>query len=124
MSTSGVVDATETLSRYIYSRNHYRSSDQTVRYSAFIPPEDNRLSIFRISGLQEADIWKIGEGLRRQQLHGRADIEAVVVNEIGLGIVADDIPPRHANIIGWPEEASAIKLKAIELADKAILRLK
>ncbi len=44
--------------------------------------------------------------------------------EAGLFIDPDDIPPRHANIIGWPDEDSAIKLAAIELAQKAKLRMK
>lgn len=124
MPTSTAVHETETLSRFIYSRNHFRASDHAVRYSAFIPPEDKRLSVFRISGLQEAEIWGIGEGLRQQQLQGRADIKAEIAIEIGFGIEADDIPPRHANIIGWPDEASEVKLKAMELAEKAQLHLK
>lgn len=118
------VETEEILARYIYSKNHYRSSDHTARHSVFMPPEDRRLSVFRISGLQENDVWSIGDNLRSQPSLGRADIKALSVLEIGLLIDADDIPPRHANIIGWPEEASAIKLKAMELAEKASLRLK
>ena len=118
------VEAEEILARYLYSRNHYRSSDNTVKHSAFMPPEDRRLSVFRISGLQENDIWSIGDSLRTQPSLGRADIMALSVLQSGLLIDADDIPPRHANITGWPEEASAMKLKAIELAEKACLRLK
>jgi hypothetical protein len=114
----------EILARYIFTKSHFRNSDRTVKYSAFIPPEDRRLSVFQISGLQDAEIWKIGEKLREQTLLGRADVESALVKTIGLGIVADDIPPRHANIIGWPEEASAIKLKAMELAKEAELHLK
>lgn len=114
----------EILARYLYSRNHYRSSDNTVKHSAFIPPEDKRLSVFRISGLHENEVWSIGSNLRPQPLLGRADIKALFVSETGLLIDVDDIPPRHANIIGWPEESSAIKLIAIELAEKACLQLK
>lgn len=118
------VETEETLARYLYSKNNYRSSDLTVKYSAFMPPEDKRLSVFRISELTENDVWSIGVNLRPQPLLGRADIKALYVSEIGLLIDADDIPQRHANIIGWPEEASAIKLKAVELAEKACLCLK
>lgn len=118
------VEAEEILARFLYSRNHYRSSDNTVKYSAFIPPEDRCLSVFRTSGLHENDVWSIGDSLRVQPSLGRADITALSVLESGLLIVADDIPPRHANITGWHGEASAIKLKAIELAEKACLMLK
>jgi hypothetical protein len=89
-----------------------------------MPPEDKRLSVFRISGLHENEVWSTGVNLRSQTLVGRADIKALSVLETGLLIDADDIPPHHANIIGWPEEASAIKLKAVELAEKACLHLK
>lgn len=92
-----------------------------------MPPPDRRLSVFRISGLSEAEIWDIGENVGRQRdkaLLGRADIEALPVYEVGLFIDPDDTPPRHANIIGWPDEDSAIKLAALELAKKAQLHLK
>lgn len=114
----------EILARYIFTKSQIRISDRMVKYSAFIPPEDRRLSVFRISGLQDAEIWKIGEKLRSQTLLGRADVESALVKKIGLGIEADDIPARHANIIGWPDELSAIKLKAMELAKEAELHLK
>ncbi|MEW6001796.1 MAG: hypothetical protein AB1638_04000 [Nitrospirota bacterium] len=97
-----------------------------VKYSVFIPPANRRLSVFRISGLSESDVWRIGETVGTQRalpLLARANIKAVSVTEIGLEIDADDVPPRHASIIGWPEEASAIKLKAIELAGRSLLRL-
>lgn len=112
------------MARYIFSKNQIKISDHTVKYSAFIPPRDGLLSVFRISGLQENQIWEVGCGLRLLPLLGRADIKASAVTKTGLSIDADDIPPRHANIFGWPAESSAIKLKAIELAEKAELYLK
>jgi len=114
----------EFLARYIYSRNHYRSSDSTVKYAAFIPPQDKRLSVFRISGLAEKEIWDMGNKLRAHSILGRADIRAADVSETGLQLDPDDIPQRHVNITGWPEESSAIKLKAMVLAEKARFKLK
>ena len=118
------VDASEILARYIFTKNHYRTSDNTVKYSAFLPPPDKRLSVFRTSGMGEHAIWALGESLRQQRLKGRADIRAAAVVETGLAIDADDIPPRHANIVGWPDDHSAIMLKALELSQQAHLRLK
>jgi hypothetical protein len=118
------VDAAEIFSRYIFSKNQYRASDKTVRHSAFMPPPDKRLSVFRTSGMGEHAIWALGESLRLQTLKGRADIRAAAVEQTGLAIDADEIPPRHANIIGWPHDHSAIILKALELSQKAHLRLK
>jgi hypothetical protein len=118
------VDPAETLARFLYSKNHYKPSDHTVRYAAFMPPTSKRLSVFRIFTLQENEIWKLGDTLRIEPPLGRADIKALVVTETGLTVEADDIPPRHANIIGWPNESSEIKLKALILAEKALLRMK
>lgn len=85
------------------------------------------MSVFCVSGLSENAIWEIGENVGNQsdrKLLGRADIAALPVYEAGLSIDRNDIPFRHANIIGWPDEDSAIKLAAIELAQKAELSLK
>jgi hypothetical protein len=89
-----------------------------------MPPEDKRLSVFRTSGLREYEIWELGGSLRAKLCWGRADIAAGDVSETGLAVAADDIPPRHANIVGWPDDNSAIKLKALELSERAHLRLK
>jgi len=118
-------DATETLARYIYSKNHYKASDRTVKYAAFVPQKDNnRLSVFRISGLEENEIWKIAKDLRAQPLLARADIQATSVFEASLAIERDDTPPGHANIVGWPEKDAEIKLKAVTLAEKANLLMR
>jgi hypothetical protein len=121
------VDPNENFSRYLFSRNNYSPTKQIVHYTAFIPPPDKRLSVFCVSGLSENAIWEIGENVGNQsdrKLSGRADIAALPVYEAGLSIDRNDIPFRHANIIGWPDEDSAIKLAAIELAQKAELSLK
>jgi len=118
------LDRTETLARYLYSKNQYRPSDNSVKHNAFIPPPNKQLSVFRITALLENEIWRIGDSLSDRTPLGRADIQAESVYDADLLIFLDDIPPRHANIINWPEEQSAIKLKAIELAQKARLELK
>jgi hypothetical protein len=87
-------------------------------------PADKRLSVFRTSGLEEHAIWILGESLRAQPLKGRADITAAAVEETGLAVDADDIPPRHANVVGWPDDHSAIELKALELSQRAHLSLR
>ncbi|MCG6551798.1 MAG: hypothetical protein L7F77_05680 [Candidatus Magnetominusculus sp. LBB02] len=92
-----------------------------------MPPQNRLLSVFRIFDLDNNDIWALGDKvgvLRKLPLLARADIIAVQVNDVGLEIDANDDPPRHANIVGWPKEKSEIKLKAIELAERAQLYLK
>jgi hypothetical protein len=114
----------EQLARYLFSKNHYRPSDRTVKHSAFIPPPDKKLSVFQITDLPEIDIWSMGENLRDRLLVGRADILAGYVYKADLSIDLDNNPPKHANIIGWPDEPSAVKLRALELAEQATLHLK
>jgi hypothetical protein len=89
-----------------------------------MPPSNRRLSVFRIINLTEGETWKLGDEIRPEPVLGRADIKAQGVTEAVLTVEADDIPPRHANIIGWPVDSSEVKLKAIVLAEKAVLQLK
>jgi hypothetical protein len=104
-----------------------------VKHQAFLPmrnPETLLLetSVFRISHLKDDEIWDIGqrEVIRNsgRRLHGRADIILSKVLENGLSISPDDPPPRHANIVGWPDEESKQKMIAIALAAEAQLRLR
>lgn len=118
------IGANEILARYIYSKHAYRPSDHTVKHTAFRPRDGKRVSVFRTVGLNENEIWSLGETLRPKPLRGRADIATLDVLGTGLTVDADDVPPRHANITGWPAEDSAILLKAIELAEMAMLFLK
>lgn len=123
------ISISEELAKFIFNKSQFSSSNNRVKYSVFLPPPNRRLSVFRISGLSVQEVWEIGEtvGLLRAiplSPLARADIKASSVLDAELEIDADDIPPRHANIVGWLEEDSAIKLKAIELAEKAQLHLK
>lgn len=117
----------EDLAKFIFNRSQFSALNERVKYSVYIPPPNKRLSVFRISGVPEIEVWKIGKDVgneRKLPLLARADIKVSAVTETGLRIDSDNIPPRHANIVGWPEDASEVKLKAMELAEKAQLHLK
>ena len=113
------------VSRYILSRSQF--SVNRVKPAAFLPPDDGRLSVFGIDGLFEAGIWSIGMTWvaqpRGATLYARADVASSAVEDSGLRVDVDNTPPRHANVIGWPDEKSAQKLKAGILAEAASLRL-
>ncbi len=119
----------EVIARYITSKRWYSREKNVVKPQAFMPPPDLRLSVFRIDNLSEPEIWKIGLkkviGKMNQirNLQGRADFQALNILEINLQINPDNTPPRHANIIGWPELKEERKSIAQELAAKASLRL-
>lgn len=121
------VDPGENLARYILHKSHFSSQQKRVKYAVFMPAPTGETSVFRISNLSEDEIWEIGRRdvaqKREMPLLGRADISAFYVFNKNLKIIPDNIPPRHANIIGWPEEKSAQKLIAMELAENARLHL-
>ena len=107
-------------------RSQFKSSENKVKYSAFIPPQSLKLSVYRISGIQNQEIWNMGnEYVAKPQsktVLGRADILASEVLNLGEGLSLEPDPkphPRHANITGWAVDKSKQKLVAIKLADKA-----
>jgi len=85
-------------------------------------------SIYQISDFGESEIWDIGqrevvEIRPGRRLHGRADIAASEVGRQGLEISVNNIPPRHATIVNWPDEISEQILRATELATNSNLHL-
>lgn len=119
----------ENLARYITSKGWFSREKNRVKPRAFMPPPDLRLSVYRTYNLSEPEIWKIG--LKRvigkmrepRNLYGRADIQASKIMEKKLNINPDNVPPRHAEIIGWPELKEKQKSIAQELAAEASLNL-
>lgn len=115
----------EPLTRFIFSRSHFNVPKNRVKHQAFLPPTDLKLSVFRIEGLTDGEVWQIGEGLeaeRDDHLHARADLASDAVVTVGLSAIRDEPPPRHANIIGWPpDDKDSRKILAMELAAVASL---
>lgn len=120
--------AQEVLARYILQKSHFSIQQQRVKYAVFLPAPNGKTSVFRISNLTENEIWELGSKEVAQKRHlpllGRADISACAVFSANLKITPDNTPPRHANITAWPEEKSAQKLIAMQLASQAQLYLK
>ena len=112
------------FTRFLFHSSEFAA--QKVRHSAFMPPKKSlKKSISVIEGLTEAEIWEDGrlvESLRTDeaQLKARADFSSQVVADVGLDIEYDRTPyPRHANLIGWPEDKDERQAKAQRLADAA-----
>jgi hypothetical protein len=101
------------------------------QWRAFRPkPADKDLSIARIEGLTTAEIWLLGDELASRPSHrtvyGRADFDqarvrtVVVKSGARLDVVAQEPPPRHAIIIGWPDDQNERKTICIQLAAEAV----
>jgi hypothetical protein len=120
----------ESLARYLTQSNHFRPQDHSVKPKAFAPPPDLRLSVFRIDGLTIEAVWEIGQAnvvdrmSEPRNLHGIADVKASAIRDVDLQIDPDNVPPRHACIVGWPEDKSKQILIQLELAAKAKLVLR
>lgn len=125
--------STDWLARFIFSRQHYSPQKNAVKYGAFLPVRNSEtsileVSVFRISSLQDDEIWRIGEREVAQKsgrtLRARADITVSGVQDKQLRVDLDDVPLRHVNITGWPEEKSEQISIAINLAADSLLRVK
>jgi hypothetical protein len=121
----------ESLARYLTQSNHYRLQDHSVKPKAFEPPSSTlRLSVFRMDGLSIEEVWAIGQSnvvdrmSEPRSLHGLADIKASAIRDVDLQIDPDNVPRRHACIVGWPEDKSKQILIQLELAAKAKLVLR
>ena len=83
-----------------------------MKFRAFLPPStESTLSVSRLHGLSEAEIWQLGdadvaaEGGRT--IYARANFSPgmladVRANGSALSMVPAEPPVRHANVIGWP----------------------
>jgi hypothetical protein len=112
----------EALAKFILSSRHFSAAKKRVMSAAFIPPPGKGSSVFRISELALEDVRIIGSAVASARqpprtLYGHALLLAQAVLEASLDVVAVEPPPRHADIIGWPNEKDAQLEIAQSLAD-------
>lgn len=55
------VSPTEILSRFVTSKQHYRPSNNTIKWNAFMPDKKGETSVFRTSGISDNEIWSLGD---------------------------------------------------------------
>jgi hypothetical protein len=111
----------EPLARFIFSRRHFSPTKEIVKAPAFIPnPDDLQTSVFRIYDLIERQIRDVGEDVGRTQIpprspRARGEIKVQSVINVGLGVLPDEPPPRHAEIVGWPRDDKPQQLEIAKL---------
>ena len=117
------LNSLEILSRFVLQTNWFSSSENRVKYAAFLPDKNGETSVFRTSGITNNEIWEIGDSevsiKRGKPILRRADIGTNNVISKDLEVIPREPPLRHANIIGWPDERSKQKIIAIELASES-----
>lgn len=119
----------EPTARYLLDRRHFSPQKGRVKPKALHPaPADHRTSVFRIEKLSEAQVWKLGEVHvaipRNRELLARAELKARDITSVGLSLQANEPPPRHANITGWPVAKHEWMSLAQELAARATLKVR
>lgn len=116
------------LTRLSYSKSWLVKVDEELRFKprAFMPyrpkGRDLELSVFRINRLACRAIWEhVAKHARRpgRNIHGRADFRLSDVDSSVLKLVLDETPPRHGNVVGWPEEKDGQLALAQELSEVA-----
>ncbi|MDZ7661958.1 hypothetical protein [Thiohalophilus sp.] len=123
---SNKVSDDECLSRYIFSSKHFNTKG--IKSVAFIPsPKNDETSVFRISNLNDDDVWAIGHNhvarLRKQSLKARADLLAAGPRSLSLDVTPETtLHKLHANIVNWPTERDDKIELAIDLAKMATLK--
>lgn len=127
-SFSDAIRASERVTRYVFDKGHFRSSNNTARYSAFLPEKHSEqweTSVYRTHDLSDLDIWRIVDDhiapKRKKPAKGRADVKAENVDACKGKRIAF-VPEtsehiRHAIIVGWPDDKEGQIALALELAN-------
>lgn len=114
-----VVADNEPLARFLTSDGQFNST--MAKPPGFMPgPLDARTSVFRQAANPVAALWEMAEReTPNRRTRAAAVLTAADVRLATLEVEADEPPPRHANIAGWPEIANdpvATRAKCKELA--------
>jgi hypothetical protein len=125
---SEIVADDEDLARFLISSNHFNA--QMVKPAAFLPSREGETSVFRHGSEPREALWAIGLEYVAvgRTLRGAALVKAREVRAASLEVKADEPPPRHATIRGWPHvnndpemQKAQQKEMAISIASKAML---
>lgn len=114
---------TDRLTRFLRQSGHY--SGGRVKHNAFIPPRGRTdISMFAIDGLATGQVWELGSTVfPADPPRARADVRSVVLRELKLGIEPDNVPPRHVNVVGFPDDKAQQKEMALVIAEHCELVL-
>ena len=97
------IDDSEDLARFLTSDSQFNTKG--AKPSAYLPhPKYRNASVFRQGAEPAADLlqtWLDNAGADRK-LHAVAICKAAHVRAARLDVIAEEPPPKHANIEGWP----------------------
>jgi hypothetical protein len=98
-----IVADEEDLARFLTSSSYFNA--KMVKLAAFLPSaRDHETSVFRHGSEPRETLWALGleHAAAGRTLHGAAIVKTRDVRAALLEATADEPPPRHAVIRGWP----------------------
>lgn len=121
---SGLLDRVaddEDLARFLTQSNQFNAL--MAKPAAFLPnPKDRETSVSRHGSEPRARLWTIGiEAAGSRSLHGAAIFKAATVRLAQLDVEADEPPPRHAAIRGWPWDEADPELQRAKQREMALV---
>jgi len=119
----------ERTSHYIFDKKHFDEIKRSVKYAAFMPSKKTGdISVYRTANCGEWRVWALGEyfvARRRPDnvvLLARGDVAAQAFVQQSLSVVAKPKPHlRHAIVANWPSDKAGQRVKAIAVAQDALL---
>lgn len=112
----------EPLSRFLTSDSQFKSD--MPKPSAFMPgPSDAKTSVFRQGSDLLDSLWAAADreiGTDRR-VRAAALLTASAVRQAKLDVESHEPPPRHANIIGWPNLANDVEATRAQRKELALL---
>ena len=119
---SEVVADEEPLARFLTSSSLFNAA--MVKPAAYMPsPKDGNTSVFRHGDNPREALFQLAlqhVGAERS-LHGVALCSARQVRDAELEVVAQEPPPRHANITGWPSVGNDPAQTKAQQKERALL---
>jgi len=114
----------ESLTRFLFSGEHFAETKGLVKWKAFIPDERGETSVFRLAGAKDREIWQIGNSIRTIPTKARGDFLSSFAHQVGLNVKpAIEEHPRHAVMSNWPVEKHLRLHIATQLSSKTTLRM-
>ncbi len=120
MAYPGPVTDDENLTRFVTKHSQIKEGGR-VHHSVFCPSEKHSYttSVYRTDDLNRDEIWDLADANITMSVLAETTIKTQAVYENNLDLDPDDIPPRHANIINWPQDRKQYRSIAQKLAAKA-----
>ena len=111
----------EDLARFLTQSSHFNAT--MAKPAAFLPNPDGRETSVSRHGCEPLDrLWSIGlVAAGGRKLYGAAIFKARAVRSAQLEVLADEPPPRHAAIRGWPWIEADPELQKAKQKELAIL---